>query len=974
MTDETRRPISPLDDLLVEIHRGVVALLDIPGDPGHFDLASGLEALTSRRGPVMEYGPWQTALKQLIRQLILLDSMRIGTRPARSWAELLAYELESRGRHDDPSASLISRLYRGVAGVARRDQEIALNNVHLAWQQRHLLQADDLCYALWALTSAAIQQRDLTVARRFAASWLDRSRQHVGSDGCLQARLFVILLDLLTGQPSAACAAAEELSAGKIAGTWAPVARLLSLWLAPPATIDRTRQLDNWPAAERHGVEFQCAVAFCTGGPVDASESRPSIPFVLGERWCEPQEDRDDFAFLCQIRGRYRREQDLVDLSDERLEQLVDCLAHWNLRLPLRQCEIILKDRLPHRYYRSLLSRQLGHHVCEELLDNTGAAADGAQQVEVTVFMMDVQGYSTFCETVDASEIFDFLTPVFKVMQDELRAVGGMLHEFVGDCIMVVFNSAASTLDQGIGLTPPPTPVEILCCTARCLRRNDMLATLLALQGRPILQFGIGVHRGSAAKSFLGGIERCHLGVLGNTVNLSARLEALTRKLPSPIAVTAEMLGARWPDLEGNQHGNLPDFWQSPDDINFSLRYLGEYEVKNIARPVPIFGVHSLLRFCVDFVPMGYVASPEPNVVYMDTGCSLEPGIIDTHFEPRDGVPTPHAASACELLLAEPQRLLFDHLGLDPGNARVDHEAQRIEFRVHSQPDLDCCACLYTAYEFLSGEPRRERLQELAAYAGAIDKGTIPEPQHLADSLYGVFIAHVSRTQSNARKAGRAPQDLDVLQAGLRVIDAAALLADFLTQQGETPALANIFAAQPTWFAEERKLIRDDYRTYREHDWRKQNEYQAFVRSADSAVTGPVTGLWIDHPQSLLFKHWARTDTEADGGRGYGFMAVDLSTAAKSRFVISVAPDTGVDLAGLGETLEAAEARRREQLGQQRPVEPRRFPCDNADPWYCGWGHDFTIIDSPFAGTVLTAVEVKQIHQQWRNGTSPRGD
>jgi hypothetical protein len=127
----------------------------------------------------------------------------------------------------------------------------------------------------------------------------------------------------------------------------------------------------------------------------------------------------------------------------------------------------------------------------------------------------------------------------------------------------------------------------------------------------------------------------------------------------------------------------------------------------------------------------------------------------------------------------------------------------------------------------------------------------------------------------------------------------------------------------------------------------------------------PVEGLWLDHPQSLIFKLWVRTDPNAPGGRGYPFLAVDWSQPDKNRFVISVDPESGTDLKGLGELLETAEEKKRTTLGLQRPPEPRRYPTNNSDPWYFGWGHAYTIIDSPREGTVLAGDEVREIHEGW---------
>lgn len=123
--------------------------------------------------------------------------------------------------------------------------------------------------------------------------------------------------------------------------------------------------------------------------------------------------------------------------------------------------------------------------------------------------------------------------------------------------------------------------------------------------------------------------------------------------------------------------------------------------------------------------------------------------------------------------------------------------------------------------------------------------------------------------------------------------------------------------------------------------------------------------MWLDHPQSLFFKIWARRDLKAPGGKGYQFLAVDWSQPGKNRFVLSVDPDSGTNLKGLGQLLERYESAKRKKLGKERPVAPIRYPADNSDPWYFGQGHAYTIIDAPWEGTILTAAEVQQIHESW---------
>ncbi|MFP4306561.1 MAG: hypothetical protein ACLFPR_10130 [Desulfococcaceae bacterium] len=207
--------------------------------------------------------------------------------------------------------------------------------------------------------------------------------------------------------------------------------------------------------------------------------------------------------------------------------------------------------------------------------------------------------------------------------------------------------------------------------------------------------------------------------------------------------------------------------------------------------------------------------------------------------------------------------------------------------------------------------------------------------------------------------------DYYLLEAGLRVVDASMFLMERSKQE---QGFAKIFQLRPDWFSEERSLIGNDRKAYLS-DKRHGTTYQARINRKGRAEK--VTGLWLTRPQSLFFKHWARTDPQAPGASGYQFLAVDLSFRVdetevfQGRFVISVDPESGADLNGLGEALERMESERRRELDMPRPLEPRRIPADNSDPWYFGQGHLFTIVDAPRAGTVLTPEEVRQAHENW---------
>ncbi len=216
----------------------------------------------------------------------------------------------------------------------------------------------------------------------------------------------------------------------------------------------------------------------------------------------------------------------------------------------------------------------------------------------------------------------------------------------------------------------------------------------------------------------------------------------------------------------------------------------------------------------------------------------------------------------------------------------------------------------------------------------------------------------INSTQLVLPHEGAKPTNAFLLEAGLRVIDAAMYLMEAHQKDGD---FASIFHFQPEWFAEEKQFLREDITRYQEDVQMRTHTYTARV----NGIIEPVTGLWLDHPQSIFFRIWGWNDPKAPGGKGYPFLALDFSLPGKNRFVIGVAPGTGTNLNGLGQLMEVHEKEKRKQSGKERPIHPIRHPSDNSDPWYFGQGHNYAVIDSPGQGTVLTVEEVQKIHAGW---------
>lgn len=832
----------------------------------------------------------------------------------------LIYEFERNRKQPYP----VAHLYRGISQIGLKHTATGVRNVLTglgnpsrdAKPPLDSLYLTDRCLGYWGLVSAAILNRDLRLALNFAKAWL-----RIAEEGALEAELFrangvLLLLHLLLGDEKG-CSPAIPPFPSRLPEEWNGVVSFLQEW----------------------------AEALLQQGDISLrplSEPEP-LPLLLGLDWhglgpATQEAYSQDFRALCALRRRFCNP--LAGESDVPVEELLayaSRLARWELLKPLRKVELLLKRKSPEQFYAFLMARILGRRAAEQITYETPADSLVSTLDDALILMMDVRGYSTLGERLSAEAVFEILSPLYKIMNEEMEEADGMILEFVGDALIVVFNTFKNRRTD---------IVTILRHTVRALKRILMLNALNRLSARicgtcpfvepPEIRIGVGVNKGPVAIGYLGGLSRCHLAVLGNTVNAAARIESLTKELPGSVLVSGACFD-----------GGEPDLWADPLRVSFTFRDLGRHPMRNISGVVHLFGVSPLLRTWIDFVPMGFVAEPEESVVYLDTGNSFEPGIIDHHHCGLE------AKSACELLITRPDLLLGHTHGMD---------ASQIEFRLHQIPDLDCAATLYAAYELMDGRPRENLLRKLAAYVSLIDQGILPQPEKIADSLYGISLAHQSMV---SRKCGREVTDILLLEAGLRVIDAAFYLMEKNPYGAE---LSYIFQFEPGWFAEERRFLEQDRTRYGEDLKLRSLTYEANIGGRPQ----PLIGLWLDHPESILFKFWARNDPRAPGGKGYSFLAVDWSEPsnatkpAKHRFVISVDPESQSQLKGLGELLEGFESKKRKELGQERPPEPARPGADNSDPWYFGQGHGFTIVDSPHAGTVLTAEEVRRNHAEWK--------
>ncbi|MGA3215851.1 MAG: adenylate/guanylate cyclase domain-containing protein [Acidimicrobiales bacterium] len=163
------------------------------------------------------------------------------------------------------------------------------------------------------------------------------------------------------------------------------------------------------------------------------------------------------------------------------------------------------------------LSRLLPGGLAEKLRSE-GRRIGETERVEVTVVMSDIRSYSTIAEHADPSQLAGQLNTHRAAMNKAILGEGGTVMQFVGDAVMAVFGAPVSQVDHA----------DRAVAAAVAMHAGQAEINLRwSAEGLPPFGLGLGLSTGEAAAALLGSEERLEYTLVGDTVNLSQRLQQL---------------------------------------------------------------------------------------------------------------------------------------------------------------------------------------------------------------------------------------------------------------------------------------------------------------------------------------------------------------------------------------------------------------------------------------------------------------
>ncbi len=234
---------------------------------------------------------------------------------------------------------------------------------------------------------------------------------------------------------------------------------------------------------------------------------------------------------------------------------------------------------------REMVRETFGRYVSQDVAklvlgQRTGAELSGEERV-VTILISDIRGYSTISERLPPAQVVDMLNRYLSAMNEVIDDHKGCVIEFLGDAILAVFGAP--------NYLPDHSERAVRCA----LRMRERLVELnqewreLGLsqywQNNRIdtLAERIGIHTGPVVAGNLGGTTRMKYAVIGDSVNVAARLEALNKELDTDVLVSEQVYSHLPRDLLGQFHEK------------------GVHQVKGRQQTIRVFGIERASKAAV---------------------------------------------------------------------------------------------------------------------------------------------------------------------------------------------------------------------------------------------------------------------------------------------------------------------------------------------------------------------------------------
>lgn len=202
------------------------------------------------------------------------------------------------------------------------------------------------------------------------------------------------------------------------------------------------------------------------------------------------------------------------------------------LLLPFTACYLArsVEEEKRRRQVERAFGRTVSPAICDYLLADPARQRLGGEKQDGSVLFFDVRGSTALAACYPPERIFAELNALFAAIVPIIEERGGLLYRYTGDGFLAVFGA------------PVPLSEHRQAALRAAYEIVQRVQKHNAVRSRPdgrLWEVGCGVHSGELAYGNLGVAERAEFTVIGDTVNVAARLESLNKQVKSEIVVSA---------------------------------------------------------------------------------------------------------------------------------------------------------------------------------------------------------------------------------------------------------------------------------------------------------------------------------------------------------------------------------------------------------------------------------------------------
>lgn len=213
------------------------------------------------------------------------------------------------------------------------------------------------------------------------------------------------------------------------------------------------------------------------------------------------------------------------------------------------------------RFLKRAFSSYVSPDLVSQIMEDPDSLKLGGQKKRVTILFSDIRGFTSLSESTSPETLVTLLNEYLNPMTEIVMKEEGTLDKYIGDAVMAIFGAPLDLSDHAAR-----------CCRAAILmmKKVDEINEQWSERGLPRIAIGIGINTGEAIVGNMGANIRFDYTAIGDNVNLTSRLEGLTKYYGTEIIIS-----------ETTRDDLVPD--------EFLIRELDVVRVKGKTKPISIF-------------------------------------------------------------------------------------------------------------------------------------------------------------------------------------------------------------------------------------------------------------------------------------------------------------------------------------------------------------------------------------------------